>query len=60
MELGELVPAAGPQVRAWTESWVYTGGETVAHDGHTWQAKWWTRNQAPGSPHGPWEDLGAY
>jgi len=60
MEVGELVPSAGADVRAWTESWVYTGGETVAHDGHTWRAKWWTRNQEPGDPHGPWEDLGAY
>jgi chitodextrinase len=60
MEEGALVPAAGTGVRAWTASWVYTGGETVAHGGHTWKATWWTRNQTPGDPHGPWEDLGAY
>jgi chitodextrinase len=60
MEQGALVPAAGTDVRAWTASWVYTAGETVAHDGRTWKAKWWTRNQEPGDPSGPWRDLGAY
>ncbi|MEV7608618.1 GH116 family glycosyl-hydrolase [Microbacterium sp. NPDC089320] len=60
MEQGVLVPAAGTGVRAWTISWVYTGGETVAMNGHLWKAKWWTRNQTPGDPSGPWQDLGAY
>jgi chitodextrinase len=60
MEQGAVVPAAGSDVRAWTASWVYTGGETVAQNGHTWKAKWWTRNQTPGDASGPWQDLGAY
>ncbi|QNP57668.1 hypothetical protein H9L22_16695 [Tessaracoccus defluvii] len=60
MEQGTLVPAAGDDIRTWTSSWTYKGGETVAHNGHTWKAKWWTRNQTPGTPHGPWEDLGTY
>jgi hypothetical protein len=60
MEQGVPVPEAGTDVRAWTASWVYTGGQTVAHDGHAWKAKWWTRNQQPGDPNGPWQDLGAY
>jgi hypothetical protein len=59
-EQGVLVPAAGRDVRAWTASWVYTGGETVAHNGHTWKAKWWSRNQQPGGLNGPWQDLGTY
>lgn len=59
-EVGALVPAAGDDVRAWAASWVYTGGEIVAYEGRTWQAKWWTRNQAPGDAWGPWEDLGQY
>lgn len=59
-ELGELVPAAGEGVRTWTASWIYNGGEIVAHDGHTWQAKWYTRNQEPGDLYGPWKDLGEY
>ncbi|WP_246150413.1 glycosyl hydrolase family 95 catalytic domain-containing protein [Agromyces intestinalis] len=60
MERGAPVAAAGVGVLSWTPSWVYTGGERVAHGGHVWKAKWWTRNQAPGDPNGPWLDLGAY
>lgn len=60
MQHGAAVPAAGDAVRAWTASYVYVGGETVAHGGHTFRAKWWTRNQEPGDANGPWEDLGAY
>jgi chitodextrinase len=60
MAQGVLVPAAGAGVRTWTSSWVYTGGETVAYNGHTWKAKWWTRNQVPGAAKGAWQDLGAY
>ncbi|MGI5149681.1 carbohydrate-binding protein [Plantactinospora sp. CA-294935] len=60
IEQGALVPAAGADVRAWTASWVYTGGEVVAYHGHTWKARWWTRNQQPGGPNGPWQDLGTY
>jgi chitodextrinase len=60
MELGTYAPAAGDDVRTWTPSWTYTGGETVVHDGEIWRAKWWTRNQEPGNPYGPWQNLGAY
>ncbi|MGZ0712714.1 carbohydrate-binding protein (plasmid) [Coraliomargarita sp. W4R53] len=58
MQQGDLVPAAGTDVRAWTASWVYTGGEVVAHNGHVWKAKWWTRNATPGAS--VWQDLGSY
>ncbi|MEO3746454.1 carbohydrate-binding protein [Plantactinospora sp. B5E13] len=60
MEQGAPVPAAGADVRSWTPSWVYPGGEVVEHDGHTWKARWWSRDQQPGEPNGPWQDLGAY
>lgn len=60
MEQGAAVSAVGDGVRAWTASYVYVGGETVAHDGHTFRAKWWSRNQEPGDANGPWQDLGAY
>lgn len=60
MEEGAAVPAAGDGVREWTRSWVYDGGDTVAHDGRTYRAKWWTRNQEPGAKNGPWEDQGEY
>lgn len=59
MEQGELVPAAGEGVRRWTSSWVYTNGDVVVFDGHSYRAKWWTRGQQPGAANGPWQDLGA-
>ncbi|ACZ32093.1 5'-Nucleotidase domain protein [Xylanimonas cellulosilytica DSM 15894] len=60
MRLGAEVQTPQGTVREWTDSWVYTGGETVVHDGRLWRAMWWTRNQEPGAePWGPWQDLGA-
>lgn len=55
-EVGEFVDG---EHRAWTPSWVYTGGEVVGHDGQLWKARWWTRNQEPGTGSwGPWELVG--
>ncbi|WP_419672775.1 ExeM/NucH family extracellular endonuclease [Agromyces seonyuensis] len=60
-EVGAPVVTGQGTYGAWTDSWIYTGGEVVAHDGHLWKAQWWTRNQEPGaSQWGPWKDLGAY
>ncbi|WP_407320419.1 family 16 glycoside hydrolase [Isoptericola halotolerans] len=40
----------------WTESRIFVAGDVVEHDGATYTARWWTRNQQPGgSPWGPWE-----
>jgi chitinase len=45
---------------AWSSSAVYTAGDEVSYDGHTWQAKWWTQNEAPSTGgSGVWEDEGA-
>ncbi|MBP1076324.1 acetyl esterase/lipase [Microbacterium terrae] len=57
-EIGEAIETSDGTVLAWTNSWIYTGGEIVVHDDRRWKAKWWTRNQEPGDPRGPWEDLG--
>lgn len=55
-EVGEFVDG---EHRAWTPSWVYTGGQVVGHDGQLWKARWWTRNQEPGTGSwGPWELVG--
>ncbi|GAA3659888.1 carbohydrate-binding protein [Microbacterium marinilacus] len=59
MERGEPVACAEGDVRAWTTSQVYTGGERVAFDGQVFEAKWWTRDQRPGDPWGPWSATGA-
>lgn len=58
-EVGVEVSTASGVVRTWTPSWIYTGGETVAHDGDLYRAKWWTRSQEPGTAkHSAWTDLG--
>ncbi|QAY72377.1 hypothetical protein ET445_02530 [Agromyces protaetiae] len=60
-ERGVEVATSKGVVRAWTDSWIYTGGEIVAHEGRLYKAGWWTRNQEPGaSPYNGWTDLGAY
>jgi len=57
-EVGADVVCSGQTYQAWTDSWIYTGGETVAYNGHLWKASWWTRNQVPGTPWGPWQKVG--
>ncbi|MGW4161875.1 glycosyl hydrolase family 18 protein [Streptomyces sp. NPDC004788] len=45
----------------WSKTTVYTGGQQVSHNGHTWKAKWWTLGEEPGTTGewGVWQDLGA-
>jgi len=57
-EAGTPVGCRAGSYASWTASWIYTGGEVVQYQGRLWQAKWWTRNQAPGGAYGPWQDLG--
>ncbi|QAY72861.1 hypothetical protein ET445_05395 [Agromyces protaetiae] len=57
-EVGAPVTTSQGVFPSWTRSWIYVGGETVVYNGHLWKAKWWTRNQQPGDPYGPWQDLG--
>lgn len=42
---------------AWDRSAVYTGGDTVNHQGRQYRAKWWTLGEQPGHSD-VWEDLG--
>nr|WP_197973009.1 chitinase C-terminal domain-containing protein [Streptomyces gossypiisoli] len=46
---------------AWDAVTEYGGGSTVAHRGHSWKAKWWTKGEEPGTTGewGVWQDLGA-
>ncbi|MGC9667640.1 ExeM/NucH family extracellular endonuclease [Planosporangium sp. 12N6] len=46
-----------PPVPAWSASKVYNTGDKVSYEGSTWQALWWTQNQAPGDPYGPWQEM---
>ncbi|WP_318208058.1 glycoside hydrolase family 19 protein [Streptomyces sp. SJL17-1] len=52
--------AAAACAAAWSSSSVYTGGMTASHNGHNWQAKWWTQNETPGTTGewGVWADQG--
>lgn len=45
---------------AWNSSTAYTAGQQVTYQGHTWKAKWWSQNEAPGSTGewGAWQDEG--
>ncbi|MET8370840.1 nuclear transport factor 2 family protein [Micromonospora profundi] len=58
MQVGAPTACATGTHLTWTSSWVYTGGETVVHGGKLWKAQWWTRNQLPGTPNGPWQQVG--
>jgi predicted extracellular nuclease len=46
-----------PVPPAWNASTVYLAGDTVSFQATTWQALWWTQNQTPGDPNGPWEQM---
>lgn len=46
-----------PVAPAWSASKVYNTGDKVSYQGSTWQATWWTQNQAPGDPNGPWQQI---
>lgn len=45
---------------AWSSSSVYTNGMVASHNGHNWQAKWWTQGETPGTTGewGVWADQG--
>ncbi|MFJ6651882.1 family 43 glycosylhydrolase [Microbacterium sp. NPDC091313] len=44
-------------LRAWTAAAVYQAGERVVLNGGIWTASWWTQNQRPGDPYGPWQEM---
>jgi 5'-nucleotidase len=52
-----LNPPVTPAFPAWSASNVYTNGDKVTYQGSTWQALWWTQNQTPGDPYGPWQQI---
>lgn len=44
-------------IARWSAEATYTEGDTVANGRSLWQASWWTRNQKPGDPYGPWQEM---
>ncbi|AYG04972.1 ExeM/NucH family extracellular endonuclease [Gryllotalpicola protaetiae] len=49
-----LNPTVSPN---WSAKSVYNTGDYVFYNGSTWLAQWWTQNQKPGDPNGPWEQI---
>ena len=54
--VGVTLPAT-PVAPAWKPTTIYNAGDTVTYQGSTWQALWWTQNQKPGDPYGPWMQM---
>ncbi|MCX4750494.1 InlB B-repeat-containing protein [Kitasatospora sp. NBC_01287] len=54
----EQAPLGPNGVAAWTPTTVYDSGAQVTYQGGTYQARWYTRNQAPGTANGPWKRTG--
>lgn len=52
------VPDA-PAAPAWEAGAVYTAGDDVTYRGAVWRTAWWTRDQKPGDPQGPWQEIAA-
>lgn len=42
----------------WTASRIFQAGDVAIHHGTKYKAKWYTRNQVPGDPNGPWAVTG--
>jgi len=56
MEIFEAVYVGDGEYAAnWSATKVYHGEELVIYNGQLFRARWWTRNQSPTTPHGPWE-----
>jgi chitinase len=52
-------PTGSCTAPAYSNSQVYTGGQQVSYNGHTWTAKWWTQGEAPSTGgSGVWQDDG--
>ncbi|WP_148239468.1 heparinase II/III family protein [Ruania zhangjianzhongii] len=47
----------GVEIPAWDAAGTYTEGDRVTYEGAVWSAAWWTRDQAPGDPYGPWQEV---
>ncbi|GAA4170078.1 polysaccharide lyase family 8 super-sandwich domain-containing protein [Gryllotalpicola koreensis] len=54
--IGGLAMPSAPDAPAWDASTVYHAGDQVSFAGSTWLASWYTQNQKPGDPNGPWQE----
>ncbi|GAA2012717.1 sugar-binding protein [Microbacterium ulmi] len=44
-------------VAEWDAKAVYNEGDRVGYQGRQYLASWWTSNQKPGDPYGPWQEI---
>jgi chitodextrinase len=44
-------------VPAWSSSIVFNTGDRVTYNGSLYLASYWTQNQKPGDPNGPWQEI---
>ncbi|MFD0789588.1 family 43 glycosylhydrolase [Microbacterium insulae] len=42
---------------AWSATTAYNTGQKVLFADAIWLASWWTKNQKPGDPYGPWQEI---
>ncbi|GIH48783.1 Carbohydrate binding domain-containing protein [Microbispora rosea] len=52
-----IVPIVIGNPPAWAATSVYDTDDQVSYKGSVWRASWWTKNQAPGDPYGPWQEI---
>ncbi len=53
------IATAADGTAIWTASRIFTAGAVVLYNGIRYQAQWWTRNDEPGAPYGPWSQVPA-
>jgi chitodextrinase len=59
----QLEPASAPVTvtvklpAAWSATTVYNTGDRVSYQGKVFQASYYAKNQKPGDPNGPWQEL---
>jgi chitodextrinase len=44
-------------LRGWSPNATYIMDDAVVYNGSKWTATWWTRDQIPGDPSGPWQEI---
>jgi len=58
MEIGTPVYIGGEYAPTWTATRVFNGGDVVVYNGQVFRASFWTLNQSPTTPWGPWVLVG--
>ncbi len=48
---------AGDLRPGWSSTTVYSTGDKVTYNGKVYLASYWTQNQTPGDPNGPWQEI---